>query len=108
MDQYVQSGVFLSIEKLRHLTIRNLIKNVALTIQKQPDIQEGLIEQPHIIKLEILYHILVKWDPDLDLDELECILANQIYLGFIKGYISHEKRYLVLAKNNSPFPLKIE
>ena len=39
-----------------------------------------------------------EWDSELDLDELECIIANQIYLGLIKGYISHEKRVLVLAK----------
>ena len=52
-----------------------------------------------------MYNILKEWDPQLDLDELECLLANQIYLGFIKGYISHEKRLMVLAKDR-PFPLK--
>jgi hypothetical protein len=43
----------------------------------------------------------------MDLDELECLLANQIYLGYVKGYISHESRMMVLGKAD-PFPLKSE
>lgn len=42
-------------------------------------------------------------ESDLDLDELECTLANLIYSGYVKGYIAHEKRILVLSKA-SPFP----
>ncbi|KAL7419999.1 COP9 signalosome (CSN) subunit [Cryptotrichosporon argae] len=38
-----------------------------------------------------------------DADEVECMVANMIYRGFIKGYISHEKQMVVLAKTN-PFP----
>ena len=39
----------------------------------------------------------------MDLDEIECILANLIYRGYIRGYISHTKRVLVLSKTNA-FP----
>lgn len=39
----------------------------------------------------------------LDLDEVECIVANLIYNGKIKGYISHQKSFLVLSKQD-PFP----
>jgi PCI domain len=48
---------------------------------------------------------LKKWDEDLDLDEVECMLANLIYMGLIKGYISHEQSLMVLARED-PFPLK--
>ena len=44
----------------------------------------------------------------LDLDEVECLLANLIHLGYIKGYISHELRLLVLPSKQAkqdPFPL---
>ena len=41
---------------------------------------------------------------DLNLDELECIAANLIAEGFIRGYISHEKSCLVLSKLNA-FPI---
>jgi PCI domain len=41
---------------------------------------------------------------DVDIDEVECILANLIYRGIIRGYIAHVKRTLVLSKSN-PFPV---
>jgi hypothetical protein len=34
----------------------------------------------------------------MDQDELECLLANQISMNHIKGYISHEMRLLVLPR----------
>jgi len=39
-----------------------------------------------------------------DLDEIECILANLIYRGYVRGYLSHTKRVLVLSKRD-PFPM---
>lgn len=46
----------------------------------------------------------MQWmDEDVDLDEVECILSNLIYQGKIKGYISHEKRTLIISKAD-PFP----
>lgn len=53
-----------------------------------------------------LDHIVTafKWlDIPIDQDEVECILANLIYRGIIRGYIAHAKRYLVLSKQNA-FP----
>ncbi len=38
-----------------------------------------------------------------DIDETECIISNLILKGFIKGYISHDKRKVVFSKND-PFP----
>ncbi len=40
---------------------------------------------------------------EVDLDEAECIVANLIYNGKVKGYISHQKSFLVLSKQD-PFP----
>jgi len=40
---------------------------------------------------------------DLPEEEAECLLANQIYRNFIRGYISHEKQMVVLASANT-FP----
>ena len=39
----------------------------------------------------------------MDTDEIECVLANLIYKGYIKGYISHQHGKLVVSKGN-PFP----
>lgn len=43
----------------------------------------------------------------VDLDEVECILANLIYRGLVKGYLSHSHRKIVLMKGNKDqqFPL---
>jgi COP9 signalosome complex subunit 12 len=40
---------------------------------------------------------------DVELDEAECLVANMIYRGYMRGYISHEKRMVVLANANT-FP----
>jgi hypothetical protein len=89
--------VYLVVEKLRHLTLRNLMKKVALVVQKDKSLQVSET-QPHLIKLDIVHNILKKWDPEMDQDELECLLANQISMNHIKGYISHEMRLLVLPR----------
>jgi hypothetical protein len=36
-------------------------------------------------------------------EEAECLVANMIYKGFMRGYISHEKQMVVLAGTNA-FP----
>lgn len=58
----------------------------------------------HQIPVEALQQALVYLgQTDVDLDETECIVANLIYSGKIKGYISHQHRKLVVSKQN-PFP----
>lgn len=39
----------------------------------------------------------------VDIEEAECLVANMIYKGLIKGYISHERQMVVLSKANA-FP----
>ena len=53
----------------------------------------------HILRLSAM-----QWmGEDVDLYEVECIVSNLIYQGKIKGYISHEKRTLIISKAD-PFP----
>jgi len=40
---------------------------------------------------------------DITEEEAECLVANMIYKGFMKGYISHEKQIVVLS-GVSAFP----
>jgi len=40
---------------------------------------------------------------DIPEEEAECLVANQIYRNFLRGYISHEKQMVVLASTNT-FP----
>ncbi len=39
----------------------------------------------------------------VDVEEVECFVANMIFKGLIKGYISHERQIVVLAQNGA-FP----
>ena len=57
------------------------------------------------LSIELVFQLHQAMDPasDVDIDEIECLLANLIYKGNIRGYIAHEKRILVLSKDN-PFP----
>ncbi|TNV78464.1 hypothetical protein FGO68_gene14887 [Halteria grandinella] len=103
MDNFVFGGVYMIAERLRHLTLRNLIKKVALVVKKEPAYQQN--GKASIVKLDLIFNILKEWDSQIDLDEIECIIANLIYMGFIKGYISHEQRLMVLS-NIEPFPLR--
>jgi hypothetical protein len=39
----------------------------------------------------------------VEAEEAECLVANMIYKGYMKGYISHEKQMVVLS-NKDAFP----
>jgi len=81
------------LEKCKAVCYRNLFKRVQKVVERH---QLSLVE---IAKA-------FKWlGMPMDLDELECILANLIFRGYVRGYISHTKRILVLSKAN-PFPIE--
>jgi len=40
---------------------------------------------------------------EIDAEDIECILANLIYNGMIKGYLSHKHRCMVVSQTG-PFP----
>jgi len=57
---------------------------------------------PNQLPLDTLLAALRVNGTDMSVDELECILANLIFQGNMKGYIAH-KRCVVLSKTD-PFP----
>jgi hypothetical protein len=63
-----------------------------------------LIRQNHQLHLEDFRQALqlVTGQPT-DMDEVECILTNLIFKGYVKGYMSHQKKILVVSKAQ-PFP----
>ena len=44
---------------------------------------------------------------EVDMEEVECLLANLIYKGYIRGYISHGMQTVVLANTNA-FPRLVD
>lgn len=60
------------------------------------------VSQRHLLPLETLLAALRVYGTEMGLDELECIIANLIYQGNIKGNSEKKKIY----QNNKPrFPL---
>eukprot|EP00042_Codosiga_hollandica_P002626 m.11994 g.11994 ORF g.11994 m.11994 type:complete len:405 (+) comp16971_c0_seq1:89-1303(+) len=89
---FIQWGIFLILERLRIVCYRNLFKKVHRII--------GLTN----IKLgAFLTALRFTHEEDVDLDEVECIVANLIFQKQIKGYIAHDKKVLVVAKTDA-FP----
>jgi hypothetical protein len=88
---FIRVGIFLVLEQAKHIVYRNLLKRIYH------------ITNSTRLNLIVLQTIFQSLDHNDDLDEIECILANQIFQGKIKGYLSHQKRFLVLSKAD-PFP----
>ncbi|XP_050293059.1 PCI domain-containing protein 2 homolog [Anthonomus grandis grandis] len=88
---FIDSGIYLIVDKLKIIAYRNLFKKVYLILNT------------HQIPVESLQAALEFLDQDVNLDETQCIVANLINDGKIKGYISHQHRKVVVSKQN-PFP----
>jgi hypothetical protein len=88
---FVARGVLLILERLRSLALRNLVRRVAA------------ITETHLVTLADLGSALTVSGVVVEIDEIECLVANLIVDGFIKGYLSHKKHTLVLSKVK-PFP----
>ncbi|KAH8301160.1 hypothetical protein KR018_004007 [Drosophila ironensis] len=88
----IRSGIYLLVEKLKFIVYRNLFKKVYI------------IRQSHQLDMaDFLSALQFVGVTDVSLDEAHCIIANLIYEGKIKGYISHVHNKLVVSKQN-PFP----
>mmetsp|Transcript_14482 Transcript_14482/g.41239 ORF Transcript_14482/g.41239 Transcript_14482/m.41239 type:complete len:296 (-) Transcript_14482:59-946(-) len=97
MALFVQAGIFLLMEKLRVAVYRRLLKRVKLIhAEMRPE---------KAVQVPLRYFVgALQWQGYVtDLDEVECIVANLIYNGHVKGYISHKSGVVVLSKKE-PFP----
>ncbi|GAB1864053.1 CSN12-like protein [Camponotus japonicus] len=89
---FIDAGIYLIVEKLKLIAYRNLFKKVYLALNTHQIPVQSLLIALQINGME-----------DIDMDETECLLANLIYEGKIKGYISYQHKKLVISKQN-PFP----
>lgn len=89
---FIGAGIYLILEKLKSVAYRNLFKKIYV------------IKNNHQLDIAVFLQSL-KWlqMEDVDADETECLLANMIYEGKIKGYISHAHKKVVVSKKD-PFP----
>ncbi|XP_057968686.1 enhanced ethylene response protein 5 [Malania oleifera] len=96
-DQFLRSGVYLVLEKLELQVYQRLVKKIYI-IQKQKDPTKA-----HQVKLEVIVKALKWLEMDMDVDEVECIMAILIYKNLVKGYFAHKSKVVVLSKQD-PFP----
>ena len=114
---FIQHGVYLVLEKTKMLLYRNLFKRIYIVNEKNTRINLLWLEAGINIQLEALQQQAMNTSTsssnhtslnlleieNTDLDEIECLLSNLIFQNRMKGYISHEKRFLILSKVD-PFP----
>jgi len=86
-------NIYLILEKLKIVAYRNLFKRVAHIVKT------------HQIPMDsfLAAFRFSQDDESITLEEVHCILANLIYEGKVKGYISLQHQKLVISKQN-PFP----
>jgi len=89
---FIRLGVYLVLEQVRATVYRNLFKRF------------HLISSSTRLNIASIEAVLRWMGLDTDMDEVECILANLIYQSKVKGYLSHQKRVLVISKAD-PFPV---
>ena len=91
---FIRSGIFLLVEKLRMLAYRNLFKSVWMIL--------GVTQIP--IEAYGAAMQIGSGQSEIDTDHTQCIIANLIHNGMVKGYISHKHQKVVVSKQN-PFPM---
>jgi len=91
---FIKWGIFLILEKLKMITYRNLFKRVTLVLKNHQISIHSFTSALKLMEVE-----------DIDDDETACIIANLIFEGRIKGYISHQHQKLVVSKQNAFPPL---
>jgi len=92
-DLFIRRGTYLLLEKCKKLCYRNLFKRLHIISNKIQIPLSLIVSAFQILGMQ-----------DMELDEVECILSNLIFRGYVRGYISHTKRILVLSKKD-PFPV---
>eukprot|EP00850_Spirogloea_muscicola_P009164 SM000051S17524 [mRNA] locus=s51:81339:84085:- [translate_table: standard] len=96
-DRFLRTGVYLVLEKLELQVYRRLIKKLHL-IQKVRNPAKAFQ-----LKMDLVLRALRWLGIDMDIDEVECIVATLIYKSFMRGYFSHKSKVVVLSKQD-PFP----
>ncbi|KAH0587997.1 hypothetical protein H2248_006740 [Termitomyces sp. 'cryptogamus'] len=90
--QLVDLNVWLTLEKARELCVRGLFRRVWVATEKSTRIPVSMFRSSLTVS-----------GIEASQDEAECLVANMIYKGLMRGYISHEKQMVVLAQTNA-FP----
>ncbi|KAK4129262.1 hypothetical protein N657DRAFT_639843 [Parathielavia appendiculata] len=103
-DEFVRRRIYLTLERGRDIALRNLLRKV-FTARGVEEAKEGEkpVRRTRVPVAEFAAAISLGSQEKIDIDEVECLLANMIYKGFMKGYISRQHGMVVLSKSGA-FP----
>lgn len=96
-NRLIRDGTYLLLEKLQAAVYRRLLRKVWLIHAQQDQAKAAQIPLVYFQKALQVAGI------DIEMDEIECIAANLIARKYVKGYISHKLKVMVVHKT-SPFP----
>ncbi|KAI1310786.1 hypothetical protein EDD11_003663 [Mortierella claussenii] len=91
---------FLLKEKLRVLCWRSLIRRIWLISRQQPGSPPARVDLHGVLSVVLA----ITKDDSFDMLDIESITASLLDQGYIRGYIHHQRKVLVLSKTN-PFPV---
>ncbi|KAF8530902.1 hypothetical protein JB92DRAFT_2854242 [Gautieria morchelliformis] len=86
-------GIWYIWEKARDICLRGLFRRVWVATERGTRIPVAVFHAA----------LVVSGGDSVSVEEAECLVANMIYKGYMRGYISHEKQMVVLANKNA-FP----
>ncbi|KAI0474087.1 PCI domain-containing protein [Xylariaceae sp. FL0804] len=102
--EFIKRRIYLTLERGRDIALRNLLRKVFVAGGfEEPKEGAPPIRRTRVPIAEFVAAIRISSGEDIDVDEVECLLANMIYKNLMKGYISHERGIVVLSKNGA-FP----
>ncbi|KAF3348588.1 hypothetical protein VD0002_g6072 [Verticillium dahliae] len=104
-EEFVKRRIYLTLERGRDITLRNLLRKVFLTkgFEEPKNPGDAPLRKTRVRVAEFAAAISLGSRETVDMDEVECLLANMIYKNLMKGYISREHGIVVLSKNGA-FP----
>eukprot|EP00405_Crypthecodinium_cohnii_P015911 CAMPEP_0206456386 /NCGR_PEP_ID=MMETSP0324_2-20121206/22341_1 /ASSEMBLY_ACC=CAM_ASM_000836 /TAXON_ID=2866 /ORGANISM="Crypthecodinium cohnii, Strain Seligo" /LENGTH=409 /DNA_ID=CAMNT_0053927319 /DNA_START=106 /DNA_END=1332 /DNA_ORIENTATION=- len=94
---FIKMGTFLIMMKLKFTVMRSLVKGVHREVRKS--LPKNADHKMDLTPFEQVFD----WQDACDPDETACMISSLIYQNAVKGYLSHEHRKIVFAKD-TPFP----
>ncbi|KAJ1796786.1 COP9 signalosome (CSN) subunit [Coemansia sp. RSA 2399] len=92
-QQLAAIGTYTATEQVRKVAVRQLLYKVYLVESKATRIPFSLFRAG----------FAAAGIPNMELAEVECILADMVFGGYVKGYLAHDHGIAVLSKQ-TPFP----
>ncbi|SCU96619.1 LAFA_0G07228g1_1 [Lachancea sp. 'fantastica'] len=99
----LRRNLFVALVAIRELIVRKLVKRTLEITRTGPIVPLRLVSSALVYSESRLDNRHRESVSEATLDSTECVLANLIAKGYVKGYLSHSNRALVVSKTNA-FP----